>query len=374
MSGERLLWTGPYGAALRDYALAGASTDPSSLWLAPSPMARDQVRRELAIRSSRPGPGPRVWCWSDLWKTVRGELEGGRVCLSAGAAGAVFGEAVRQARQAGELRAIASVIDWPGYRRQLRERLAEWTANEKRLRDPAPDNPVAAAEWAVFVRYRTVLRELDAEDAAGFAVWVARRLSPPPASLSAFDQVTFLDWEAPSRAQWRILEHAAGRRGRSASRSPTRPARLRPFYEATAKVRDRLRELGFDEVPVQQPDIWRPAGLRAVERALFRQDFPGHSPGGAGVSVTQGLTIRGALRARASAGSWPERSAPCSTVGPTRRRSWSFSRIGASRRTSRSRSRRTGACPSTPSRAGRSAPTRLSPRSCWRSDCRSRTG
>ena len=295
MAGERLLWTGPYGAALRDYALAGASTDPSSLWLAPSPMARDQVRRDLAIRSGRPGPGPRVWCWADLWRSVRGDLEGGRVCLSAGAAGAVFGEAVRRARQAGELRAIASVIDWPGYRRQLRERLADWTANEKRLRDPAPENPVDAAEWAVFVRYRTVLRELNAEDAAGFAVWVARRLSPAPAPLSAMDQVTFLDWETPSRTQWRILEHAA-RTAQSVRVTLAYEAgpSSGPLYESTAKVRDRLRALGFDEVPVQQPDIWRPAGLRAVERALFRQDFPGHAAGSAAVSVTQGLTIRGA--------------------------------------------------------------------------------
>ncbi len=295
MAGERLLWTGPYGAALRDYAMAGALTDPSSLWLVPSSIARDQVRRELATRSGRVGPGPRVWCWTDLWKAVRGEQEGGRVCISAGAAGAVFGEAVRQARRAGEVGAIASVIDWPGYRRQLRDRIADWTADEKRLRDPAPEDPVAAAEWAAFVRYRTILRELNAEDAAGFAVWVARRLTPPPSPLAAPDQVTFLDWETPSRAQWRILEHVL-RRAQSVrvTLAYESVASSGPLYEATAKVRDRLRGLGFDEVPVAEPDIWRPAGLRAVERALFRQDFPGHAAGSAGVSVAQGLTIRGA--------------------------------------------------------------------------------
>jgi ATP-dependent helicase/nuclease subunit B len=293
MAGERLLWTGPYGAALRDYALAGASTDPTSLWLVPSPIARDQVRRELAIRSSNPGPGPRVWCWPDLWKSVRGELEGGRACLSDGAAGAVFGEAVRQARQAGALTAIASVIDWPGYRRQLRDRLAGWTADEKRLRDPAPENPVAASEWAVFIRYRTILRQLSAEDATGFAVWVTHRLSPPPPSLASLDQVTVLDWEAPSRAQWRILEYAVrtAQSVRVTLAYESGPS-SGPVYEANVKVRDRLREqLDFDEVPVPQPDIWRPAGLRAVERALFRQDSPGQS---AAVSVTQGLVIRGA--------------------------------------------------------------------------------
>ncbi len=176
------------------------------------------------------------------------------------------------------------MIDWPGYRRQLRERLADWTSNERRLGDAAPTDPVSAAEWAVFVRYRTILRELGAEDATGFAVWVARRLRPPPAPLAAFDQVTFLDWESPTPAQWRILEHAAGL---ASSVRVTLAYEAGPssgsLYEATGKVRDRLLKLGFDEVPVQ-PEIWRPAGLRDVERALFRQDFPGHKAGSAGVS------------------------------------------------------------------------------------------
>ncbi len=281
MAGERLLWTGPYGAALRDYALAGASTDPSSLWLVPSPIARDQVRRELAIRSGRHRPWPAGLV---LVRPVEigPRRAGGRSGLPVGRQPPARSSARRSGRraQAGELQAIASVIDWPGYRRQLRDRLADWTANEKRLRDPAPENPVAAAEWAVFVRYRTILRELDAEDAAGFAVWVARRLSPPPAPLASFDQVTFLDWESPSRAQWRILEHAA-RTAQSVRVTLAYEAgpSSGSLYEATAKVRDRLRDLGFDEVPVPQPDISRPAGLRAVERALFRQDFPGHRPG-----------------------------------------------------------------------------------------------
>src|SRR5262249_2126817 len=150
-AGERLLWTGPYGAALREHAIAGASTVPTSLWLVGSPLARDQVRRELAIRSPGLGPGPRVWSWAEFWKAVGDGQEGGRVCLAAGAAGPVLSEAIRQARQAGEVRAIATVLDWPGYRRRLRERIAEWTALERPLRGRAPDDPVAAAEWALFV-------------------------------------------------------------------------------------------------------------------------------------------------------------------------------------------------------------------------------
>ena len=75
MPGERMLWTGPYGAAARDHALAVASLDPSSLWLAGCPLARDQVRRELAVRSRSAGSGsdagriPRVW--SRSWRPIR---------------------------------------------------------------------------------------------------------------------------------------------------------------------------------------------------------------------------------------------------------------------------------------------------------------
>ena len=142
MTGDRVLWTGPYGSATRDHALAVASSDPSSLWLAASSMARDQVRRELALRvreggddaESRAGLIPRVWCWADLWARIRAEVAEGPTCLSEAAAGAVFGEAIRQSRHAGELAAIESAIDWPGYRRRLRARFADWTTEERPAR------------------------------------------------------------------------------------------------------------------------------------------------------------------------------------------------------------------------------------------------
>ena len=147
MPGERVLWTGPYGSATRDHALAVASADPSSLWLSASPMAHDQVRRELAVRSRSDetdrdaGRIPRVWCWADLWARVRDGSREGPSCLSEAAAGAVFGEAIRQARHAGEVDAIAAVIDWPGYRRRLRRRFAEWTTEERPLRSRPPADP-----------------------------------------------------------------------------------------------------------------------------------------------------------------------------------------------------------------------------------------
>jgi RecB family exonuclease len=299
MPGDRVLWTGPYGAATRDHALDAASFDPSSLWLAASPVARDQVRRELVVRSRSAGMEliPRVWCWGDLWARVRDEMNEGPSCLSEGAADAVFAEAIRQARQAGDLAAIAAVIDWPGYRRRLRRRFADWTVEERAPRAMAPAEPAAAAEWAAFIRYRRLLRQIGAEDEAGLAVWASKRLvQRPPTSLAAFDQVTFLDWESPTKARWRVLEGAL-RRARSVrvTMAFERDESSAAVYEANATARDRLLALGFAEFPVR-PEIWRPAGLREIEQSLFRR-----SGAGATVGTIHGLSIHGAPQGEGTA-------------------------------------------------------------------------
>ena len=280
---------------------------------------------------------PRVWCWADLWARIRAEVAEGPTSLSEAAAGAVFGEAIRQARHAGELTAIASAIDWPGYRRRLRARFADWTTEERPVRAMHADEPVMAAEWAAFVRYRNLLRKLGAEDEPGLAAWASRRLlQRPPAPLAAFAQVTFLDWESPTPAHWRVLGHAV-RRARSVRVTMAwegdEPSA--PLYEATAPIRARLLEQGFVETPVR-PEIWRPAGLRELEQALFRRsevqrgrrDRPG--------------PVRSAVRRRARAppGCWPARSATGSTGAPIPRTSWSCSGDGMSRRRSRWRSLR----------------------------------
>jgi RecB family exonuclease len=292
MTAERVLWTGPYGAGLRDRALASASTDPSTLWMVATPLARDQVRRELALASPGPAAAPRVWCWTELWQVARGELEDGPACLSDEAAGAVFAEALREARQAGELKAIAEAIDWPGHRRRLRARLAEWTTLERSPGAAAPREAVAAAEWAVFVRYRRLLRSCGAQDELGFAVWASKRLrAGPPASLRAPDQVTFLDWEDPTRAQWRVLELAL-RQARSVrvTLAYEDDAESALLYEATVPVRCRLRELHFDQVALPA-EADRPAGLRELERRLFRADRPAKA---GGIALVRGFCIRGA--------------------------------------------------------------------------------
>ena len=285
---DRVLWTGPYGSGLRDRAMAGASLEPSGLWLVASPMARDQVRRELAIRS-RSGRSPRVWCWPDLWARVRAEVAEGPTILSDPASEAIFFEVMRQARRAGELPTIGASLTWPGYRRRLRRRLAAWTADERTARSRPPEAPAAAEEWGLFLRYRALLKKLGAEDEAGLAVWASRRLAAqnPPASLSSIAQATFLDWEAPTPARWRVLDHVIRKSGSVrvtlAHESGDRETEV---YEAHASARIALLKRGFAEVAVE-PELWRPSGLRELERRLFRRD-------GGPVATSQGIAIRGA--------------------------------------------------------------------------------
>ena len=185
MAGERLLWTGPYGADLRDYAMAGASADPY-----------EPVAGPLA---ARPRPGP---------ARAGDPIESPRFRPRFGSAGLVLVRPLAVGpwragrrpglpvgrRRGGGLRR-GGPAGTPGGRDpgdRLGDRLARLPppapgaarrldlerASTRRCRHPT--DPVPAAEWAVFVRYRTILRELGAEDAAGFAA-----LGRPTAPASA---------------------------------------------------------------------------------------------------------------------------------------------------------------------------------------------
>ena len=187
MPGARRLWTGPYGSALRDRVLrATRRSRPSGLWIVPSPLARDQVRAALGAAAREASAGrSRVWCWDDLWRAVRDELaRAARPGSPRPAARAALGEAIARARRDGRARRDRrACVDWPGFRRRLRGRFAAWTRDERPLDAPAARRRPgrSAAQWAIFVRYRAILRTLDAEDAEGFAVWASRRLLERPA-------------------------------------------------------------------------------------------------------------------------------------------------------------------------------------------------
>jgi len=164
------------------------------------------------------------------------------------------------------------VSHWPGFRRRLRGRVAAWSRLELSPdRDPPEPGATAADEWAVYRRYRTVLRGLDAEDAEGFAAWASKSLaaSTSPGKLGT---VTLLEPDDGSPAVGRALAHfeAKARAVRVTLEFDPDPA-LAEVSAAAAPLRARLIERGYDET-AHGPDVWRPPGLRDVERELFRDD------------------------------------------------------------------------------------------------------
>ena len=273
MPGIRRIWTGPHGSAPSERALEDATSDPLGLWIAPTPPARDQVVRALG-RRLKVARDLRAWCWEDLWAAVRDASSRGPARLSDAAARAALGEAIAQARRDGgaeggrrgrRLARLPPTAPGPDRRVDPRRRPIEATA-------PGPE-PVRRAQWAVFVRYRAILQRLDAVDAEGLAVWASKALvTTPPATFRRLGAVTFLEPSLESPAAWRVLEHAH-RRARSvrvALAYDPDPALAEAFSEAAA-IRERLLAWGFDETRVEH-DLFRPAGLRDVERELFRVD------------------------------------------------------------------------------------------------------
>ena len=159
---------------------------------------------------------------------------------------------------------------------------------------PGDSDPIEAAEWTTYVRYRELLARLGAEDDAGISVWAskylvrgdrpgARARSNPPESW------TFLEYEGSTPAHLRVLEHALRRGGpvQVALTCESDPA-VGEVYLAAAAVRARLLDQGFVETEMSCPGE-RPAGLRSMEHVLFR-DSPGSEPT---VSDPQGLAVFG---------------------------------------------------------------------------------
>jgi len=292
---SRTLWTGPHGSKLRDRLLDEAPGGPSGVWIVPSTLARDQVVRALGLKFKL-CRDLRVWSWDELWHEVRRASAIGPALLSPAAARAALGQAIARGRADGVLDAVAGVIDWPGFRRRLRARIIAWTRDERSVEAPPPGNdPGRAALWAIFARYRIILKRLDAEDPEGFAVWASRRLAgKDPGRLFQDEAVTFLDPEPDSRVAWRVLEHAhKTARSMAVTLAFDPEPELAEVHAEAAAIRGRLvDEWGFAETVVR-PETDRPlGGLRGVEAELFRADAHQRER----LTRSDGLTVLGAPR------------------------------------------------------------------------------
>ena len=228
MPGIRRLWTGPHGSAPSERALEDATSDPSGLWIAPTPPARDQVVRALGLRH-KVARDLRAWCWEDLWTAVRDASSRGPARLSDGgrARGPGRGDRAGPARRGARGRSPRSSIG-PASADGSGPGSPPGPAPSARSRPPPPGpEPVRRAQWAIFVRYRAILQRLDAEDAEGLAVWASKALvTTPPATFRKLGAVTFLEPSLDSPAAWRVLEHAHRRArvgpGRPRPTTPTR--------------------------------------------------------------------------------------------------------------------------------------------------------
>ncbi len=196
------------------------------------------------------------------------------------------------------LDAVAEVVQWPGFRRRLQDRIGRWTRAERPPgAEPPKGDAALAAQWAIFARYRAVLKSLDAEDADGFAVWASKALeTAPPRSLKRLGTVVFLDPELDSPATWRLLDHALARaRSVNLTLAFEDEEALAEVYAGSAIVRQRLMDRGFEETRVA-PGL-RPRGLSGIERTLFRADEHRLDR----LAETGGLTLIGAPAGEGSA-------------------------------------------------------------------------
>ena len=296
MSAMRQLWTGPYGATVRDLALRGGR---GGTWIVPTPLAREQVTVALASRRAI-GPAPRVWCWGDAWRSVRGTRADAPALLSTAAVRATLREAIAEVRRAGLLLRLGPVADSPGVLRRLRARIAAWTRQERDPRRP-PSRPlglIEVEEWEIFARYRGLLKALKADDPEGFAAWASRVLErDSPSGWPGDGPVTIVDPIAPDRAGWRALGAICAHASDLLVTLPFDPdPSLADAYATTAKVRDRLLSWGFEETPHSPPET-RSEGLDSLESALFR----GENRGRLRPENTDGLAILGAPKGEGEA-------------------------------------------------------------------------
>jgi hypothetical protein len=200
----RRLWTGPYAANLRGWAVD--HDDGQTLWIVPSQLARDQVRRDLIAHHGKLNQ-TRVWSWDDLWiQIVRAHSKPPRCLSDAGARSAIL-EAIDEARSSRKLGPLATVADRPGFRKQLRQKIAAWTITDRKPEGPPPQtDAITKAEWYIYRAYRDILNDHKSEDAAGLIHWASRHITKD--ALGKPRSITILDPIAPSAAQLKFFDWA----------------------------------------------------------------------------------------------------------------------------------------------------------------------
>ncbi|WZO99453.1 PD-(D/E)XK nuclease family protein [Isosphaeraceae bacterium EP7] len=292
MPSLRLLKTGPFGALPRWDYLSSRNPRPDDLILVAGPTARDRCRAALASGRDSWLAG-RVWCWDDLWMAQADGRPDRPALLSDAGRREALKQALDRAHKATELDRIGHGAATPGFRRQVSERISAWMQAE-RFPSPSPRaSDVENAQRSIFHHYRAVLRELNAADLDSFASW-ASIPSDDHANgwLGSLGRVLVAEPLSMTPARWRgvalLLDHA---RTFTVTLPYVAGPALGEVYAATRPIRERLLELGLEEI-VQPVDRTRSVCLSALD-VLFERDDEYEIPP---PLPTEGLSLIGAPR------------------------------------------------------------------------------
>jgi len=286
--------------------------DPETLWIAPSPLAAEQVLARLTRRRGLLAR-PRVWTWRELWREVGRDSLESPALLSDASRHAVLRLAIDRRLSDGMLRQTALLARTLGYRRALLRTFDRWTSSEQhRSTNVKPfTTEIEREQWALYRSYRGMLSEIDAEDEPGYASWASRILESDTLSQwRHFSRVVVFEPRLSGRALWRAFTVLAERTQSicvtHSGRSGVSPAR--------DGLRDRIVELGFVETRIDAASE-RPPILTFVESKLFdvadHEPPPANSPSGLRIlGAPQGdglaLVIAREVRERINAGLLPD--------------------------------------------------------------------
>ncbi len=245
-------------------------------------MAREQVKHQLAW-IARAASIATVWTWQDLWQEVRTRRGEGPIQLSDIAARAIRHEAIAKARVGGRLDAIGKVLDLPGYRKRIRDRISSWTRSGLDDESKPPKlSQVGEAEWRIFVTYRRLLARLGLNDTDGMASWASNILSiDPPLHFQKLHRLRVVE---PSNARNpSIALQALSGRADDSQICLTIDQDRATLFRDQLSLRDRALGWGYEEASNVESLI-SPMGLDHVRRNLFCEPQPARSAKVEGIS------------------------------------------------------------------------------------------
>ena len=302
----------PFHADAATHLLRTSIWDDGSIWIVPTPAARDHWRNRFTLDRARglvrPRPD-RVWDFAELWEHIGQALPKPPGRLGEVAALALIDECLQTARQRQLLKLVPQDIDLRGYRWLLRDQFRLWTLSERRsaprsdqsrTTSSSPATPLSEFDqtaeedaFTLFQLYRRWLETNRFEDAAGWVVWASHGLEHHPQVVRLRlepETVAVIDPPAHGPVIRRLLTFFRDHTRRLELVLPDDPEpTLSEPYRPWNALKQQVRAWRFVENRVDPPAD-RPEGLAHLNATLFRLDehhLPRHDQ-------NQGVQILGA--------------------------------------------------------------------------------